>query len=264
MSFALSKIFAPLLEPGTLAVALLGLATLLLLWGGRARRWGIVLTLCLTLILGAFTALPVGDWAVAPLENRFPPATLPERVDGIIVLGGMVDPDLTASRNQPTVNGAAERLIEFVGLARRWPQAKLIFSGGSGSLSHPEQREAPVARAILERLGFPAERVMFESDSRNTWENVLLSQKLVQPQPGEVWVVVTSAMHIPRSVGIFRRAGWPVLAWPVDYRTLAGGEVRTRLDLGRTLSMLDDALHEWIGLLAYSLMDRTSAWFPGP
>lgn len=264
MSFAFSKVFAPLLEPGTVLVAMLGLASLLLLVGRRARRWGVGLTLGVTVILVALTVLPLGDWMVAPLENRFPLAVLPEKVDGIIVLGGMVDPDLTQSRAQPIVNGAAERLIEFAGLARRWPQAKLVFTGGSGSLTHPDQREAPVARAILERVGFPVERVIFESESRNTWENVVLSQKLAAPQSGEVWVVVTSAMHIPRSVGIFRKAGWPILAWPVDYRTLAGGEVRSRLDLGRTLSMLDDSLHEWAGLVAYFMMGRTSALFPGP
>ncbi|MGE4281427.1 MAG: YdcF family protein, partial [Magnetospirillum sp.] len=142
-------------------------------------------------------------------------------------------------------------------------QAKLIFSGGSGSLTTQELKEAPVARRFMDELGFDTRRVVFEDQSRNTRENAVLSKQLMDPQPGETWVLVTSALHMPRSMGAFRAAGWSVMPYPVDYLT-SGQESGLAFNLGGALSRLDVGLHEWLGLAYYRWRGWSDSLFPGP
>ncbi|MEI6985644.1 MAG: YdcF family protein, partial [Rhodospirillaceae bacterium] len=161
-------------------------------------------------------------------------------------------------------NGGADRMLEFATLARLYPHARLVFTGGSGSLTRPDLTEAPVARDLFQRIGAPVERILFEDRSRNTYENALFTQDLVHPRHGETWVLITSASHMPRSVGIFRKLGWPVLPDPVAHRT--GDDLWDRFgpNLAANLAMLDDVMHEWVGLIAYWIMGRTDSLFPGP
>ncbi|WP_252181164.1 YdcF family protein [Azospirillum sp. B4] len=209
--------------------------------------------------------VPVGAWSMRALETRFPaPTALPDHVDGIIVLGGSVDQIATAETGRPEVNGAAERLMVMPELARRYPNARIIFSGGSGELRDPDEKEAPVARAALEEMGMDISHVTFEGESRNTWENARFSRDLMRPEPGQTWLLVTSAFHMPRSVGIFRRVGWPVVPYPVDIRAPKVLLYRPSFDLLGGLELLSQSVHEYIGLVAYRLMDRTDSLFPGP
>jgi uncharacterized SAM-binding protein YcdF (DUF218 family) len=215
-------------------------------------------------LLAACLVLPVGSWAIRPLEDRFPAViNPPERVDGIVVLGGAIDDLTSQDRQTPILNAAANRLTSFVILANRYPAARLVFTGGSGDIDQGITSEAPFARTLLESLGLPPGRVLFEGASRTTWENAVEVGRLVQPKPGEVWVLLTSAAHMPRAVGVFRQAGWQVLAWPVGYRsrdTMSGWAP----SLGENFAVLDNAGHEWLGLLAYWLEGHTSALFPAP
>lgn len=260
--FALSKLLWPIFSPANFLVLLLVVALLLHLLG--RRRAGVTLTALVTVAFLALTFLPVGARMLYPLEARFPQPTWPERVDGVIVLGGAVDPAATAFWGRPVVNHAADRMTEFVWLARRYPEAKLVFTGGSGSLTRQDLTEAPVARQVFERLGLPAERVLFEDKSRNTYENAVFTRDLVKPQPGETWVLITSAYHMPRSYGIFRKLGWKVLPDPVAYYTAEDSTSRIGPNLVGDFNLIDEAVHEWLGLLSYRLMGRTDAVFPGP
>jgi uncharacterized SAM-binding protein YcdF (DUF218 family) len=263
MSFVLSKLAWVLVRPGNLlAVALILGQVLQFRHRPAACRLGKRLTSAAVLVIAVLTLLPVGQLTLRPLEERFPQPDLPARIDGIILLGGSVHTEMTEDRGQPVLNNAAERITEFVALARRYPEARLIFTGGSGFVFAGNLREADVIRHVLDGLGFDLSRVAFERESRNTYENAVFSRSLVNPQLGENWLLITSAAHMPRSVGIFRRTGWPVLAYPVDYRSTA--ELTWSPDLLSGLDALNESLREWFGLAAYRLMDRTDAWFPAP
>lgn len=185
-------------------------------------------------------------------------------VDGVIVLGGAVDQNLTEARGIPALNGAAERMTEFVALARRYPEARLVFTGGQGSLVHGGLTEADVARRLFTALGLPEARVTYEDQARNTWENAVFTHRLVEPRPGETWLLVTSASHMPRSVGAFRRAGWQVVPWPVNYRT--GHSLAALYDapFPDRLQMLESGLREWLGMAVYRALGRSDALFPAP
>ncbi|SMH60129.1 YdcF family protein [Azospirillum agricola] len=263
LSFVLSKLFWGILNPANALVLLLALGALMLR-RPRWRRAGERLVMVAALGFLAATFTPMGSFVALPLENRFPRVEPAGPVDGIIMLGGAVNPPITADRGDPSVNDAAERVLAFADLARRFPDAKAVFTGGSGRLLGQDTKEDASIRAALAQAGVPEGRVIYETESRNTWENALFSRDLVRPAPEERWVLVTSAMHMPRSVGIFRRIGWEVVPYPVDYRTRHDGRPYLRFELEHSLPVLSQSVREWIGLVSYRLMDRTATLFPAP
>ena len=211
--------------------------------------------------------LPVDRLVLGVLEDRFPPhPNLPAAVDGIIVLGGSIDPTLSARRGMPIIRGAADRITAMVVLARRHPEARVIFTGGSGDPLAPDDREAPQVKALLTAMGVDTGAVTFEEHSRNTRENALYSKELMRPQPGETWVLVTSAMHMPRAVGAFRAVGWPVVAYPVDYATDGGGSISgvLRFNVTAGLGGLQAVAHEMLGLAWYRLQGWSDRLWPAP
>lgn len=220
---------------------------------------------CLALLL-VVGAAPLGALAIAPLENRFPapPADLPAPY-GIVVLGGAIDDDISRARGQTTFDEGAERLTETAILARRYPSARIVYSGGSNSLSGRPSSEAEEGRKLLVALGVDPQRVTIEPRSRNTDENARFTAAMVHPESGQTWLVVTSAFHMPRAMGLFRKAGFDAVAAPVDFRTEGQGrDWRLNANLPRGLELFDLAVHEWIGLAAYRLSGRIETFFPAP
>ncbi len=255
------KLLEQALDPRTLLFLLLIVGTLLL-WT-RARAAGRRLVTAAVAIALLFALVPISSSLLAVLEDRFPaPAALPAQVDGIIALGGDFSAADVEARGPLAV--ASPRLIGFADLARRYPAARLVFSGGSSRVLRPDLREADQAARILAHLGVDPGRLILERESRNTYENVQFSQRLVKPKPGETWILVTSAAHMPRAVGTFRRAGWPVIAYPVGFLTGAPAAENIRLHFDSGLSDLNVVAREYVGLLVYYLRGRTDALFPGP
>jgi uncharacterized SAM-binding protein YcdF (DUF218 family) len=250
MFFWASKTLWVLAQPSNLLLLLITAGALALLLGRRRlASWLLYPSILAFLIVGL---LPVGDWLLLPLENRFPALTEPpEDVDGIVVLGGAVDLEVARIRGMVAFHGEAEREITMVELARHYPDARLIYTGASNW--------PPFVR----RHGL-AERVLFEDRARNTYENAAFSKQLASPQPGERSLLVTSAAHMPRSVGVFRQVGWPVIPCPVDHRTTGEVEILVVPDVARRWNELDQAVKAWIGLAAYWLTGRSSAPFPAP
>lgn len=269
MLFVLSKLFWILLSPLSLLVLAFALGLFGLLAGRLfhrpwAGRWGRRLLVAAAAVLVAVSLLPVDLWLLRPLEERFPQVTAPPpNVDGVVVLGGAVSPEDSAARAAPQLGEAAERIFSLIELARRYPEARVVFTGGTASLTAPELREADQVKALLADLGLQESRMVFERASRNTRENALYSHDLIGPGRTERWLLVTSAYHMPRALGTFRALGWPVVAYPVDYRTSSGAAV-FRFEPLERLQRLHDAGKEWIGLLYYRLRGWTEALFPAP
>jgi uncharacterized SAM-binding protein YcdF (DUF218 family) len=262
--YLLGKAVWLLAQPGNLLVLVIALGALLLFT--RWRGLGRLLVVLAALFALAIAVLPVGDWLLRPLEERFPPLSdLPPKVDGIIMLGGAVNTVITESRHQPTVNDHAERFMAFADLARRYPSAKLVFSGGGPELEKGDFREADAARLVLQWMGMDTSRVIFERESRNTFENVVDSKALAHPTAGETWLLVTSAYHMPRAVGLFRAQGWIVIPDPVDYQTAAGTAASDfDVDFQDNLDKASLGLKEWIGLIANRWLGRSQSLFPSP
>ena len=256
-----SKAVAHFVEPGNLLALLLAIGAALQ-WTSYTRLgYGLALTGVLGVL--AIVVLPIDQWLASPLENRFPRLQWPDRVDGILVLSASQQPYISTTRGIPVQHLAQGDMVAAVELLRRYPRARLLFSGGPPR--HGRTSAADVARAIFEQLGVDAQRVTYETQSRNTWENLAFSQQLVQPKRGETWLLVTQALHMPRAMGVAQRLAWHVVPWPTDYVTPgSNGQLVHRMSLGRNLPTIDAALHEWVGLMVYRLTDRTSTLFPAP
>ncbi|TNC13324.1 YdcF family protein [Methylobacterium terricola] len=262
MFFVLSKVLWFLTAPSNL------LLLLVLAGAGIALRWrrlglGLVAAAALVLLVGGVS--PLASLVFGPLENRFPEFRDDGApVTGIVVLGGAVETGLSAARHQLVVNDAGERMIALGDLARRFPQAVVVFSGGSGRLTGDGAvSESAITRRHAASLGVSPERITYEDRSRNTHENAAFSAALARPKPGERWLLVTSAWHMPRAMGCFRKAGFTVTAYPVDYRT-GPGALGLHSTAGDGLFELDVAVREWLGLAAYRASGYTAAVFPGP
>jgi uncharacterized SAM-binding protein YcdF (DUF218 family) len=242
-----------------------GLIGLVLMRTKRAAHAGRRLAAAAIVLFLVCGLLPFGKLVMAPLEARFPPWDAGRGApDGIVVLGGVIEPEV-ADRPDSGLNEAAERITAVAGLARRYPAAKILFSGGDNILVPGGGSEAEVAGALFTSFGIPASRVILEDKSRTTAENAVFSRDLAMPKPGERWLLVTSAWHMPRAVGAFRKAGFPVEAYPVDYRTPDGAGLWIPFgSVSGGLRRTDTAMREWFGLVTYWLTGRSSALFPGP
>ncbi len=260
--FVFSKIFLLVLMPWTWLGAALLTGTILL-WTRWHRTGRTVLTLTIAFIF-LVTVIPVGRIGTLILEERFPQArNLQAPVHGIVVLGGAVDQYITIARGQAALKHGAERMTETVALAREFPAAKVVFTGGSASIVRAE-KESVTARMFFSRMGLPDDRLVFEEESRNTWENAVFTKRLVNPKPAERWILVTSAAHMPRSMGVFRKVGWRIIPYPVDYSTRGAEDIYPRLNFVHGIGDFASVLREYSGLFAYRLLGRTDAFFPGP
>jgi uncharacterized SAM-binding protein YcdF (DUF218 family) len=263
--FFASKILWMIASPVSLLLfaALIGV----LLCFGRLARFGRALALTAILVLVAATILPVGMLLIAPLENRFPvpPMDLPAP-EGIIVLGGAINDPVSQARQETVFNEGGERVTEAVVLAKRYPQARVVYTSGSSSFTGGTSTEAPQARKLMSQMGIAPERVTIEDKSRNTDENALFTAAIVHPQPSQRWIIATSAFHMPRSMGIFEKAGFNPIAYPVAFRTQGRwpDDLRLTFDPVRNLRTFEIAVHEWIGLVAYWASGRSDHFFPGP
>jgi uncharacterized SAM-binding protein YcdF (DUF218 family) len=264
MFFTVSKVLAFFTVPSNLliAIGLLGVVLLLTRFT-RLASWLIVTSLVLIAVAGLS---PLGNALILPLEQRFPPWDSSRGPpDGIVVLGGAILPNISAARGAVSLNENAERITATVELARRYPNARIIFSGGSNTLIFSEGIEAEYAVRELQALGVDRGRLTAEEQSRNTIENAVYSRLVANPKPGERWLLVTSAAHMPRAMAAFRAAHFPVDAYPVDWRTSGPIDAsRPFSSLSAGLGQTDTAAHEWIGLLAYWITGKTTTLFPGP
>lgn len=264
MYFVLSKTVGYMLTPSNLLIELGLLGGILLLT--RFARAGRRLMVASFVLLALFAYSPLANFLLYPLESRFPKWDASRGdPDGIVVLGGAIDPDLSAAHGAPVVGGSADRIVGAAMLAHRYPKARLVYTGGSARLLQAGAREADHATALFEGLGIAKSRLTMERDSRNTGENAEFVRELVRPKPGERWLLVTSAYHMPRSVGLFRKAGFPVEAYPVDWKVGGAGDLfRYYVVATGGLARLDLGAREWLGLIAYRLAGRTDALLPAP
>lgn len=264
MFFTLSKLFWFFLQPINLIGITLLLAIILQMLRWRRLALGASSIAFLVLALSVWTSL--GPVLLQPLEDRYKrPDPAPQTIAGIIMLGGGFQGGVNLVRGGYELGEAGDRIVETAILARRYPDAKIVLSGGNGSLLLEGEGDADSAPRLLAGLGIGPERLIIENRSRNTIENAEFSRELVQPKPGEVWLLVTSAFHMPRSMALFHRAGFETIAWPADYRTKGnerfGLPTHNPIDLLSATSM---AVREWIGLFAYWMSGKIDHILPGP
>jgi uncharacterized SAM-binding protein YcdF (DUF218 family) len=263
--FLLSKTLGVILLPANFLIGAGGLGAILL--GTRLAGFGRQLLIASLAALAIAGFSPLGKWLLYPLEARFPPWDASRGApDGIVVLGGAIDPDLSATTGRAALTQAADRIVAAAALGRQYPNARILLSGGNANLiSQDSAKESDYTASVLESLGIARERLLLERRSRNTRENAEFSNAIAGPKKGERWLLVTSAYHMPRSIGVFRKEGFPVEPYPVDWRVGGVANLLTFFPISlEGLQRTDIAVREWMGLAAYWATGRIGSLLPGP
>lgn len=222
----------------------------------RASRWALAAAMVLLLVLGW---PPLPETLLRPLETQYAelsPEAATDAFAGVIVLGGaMPAAYLAADHAQPLLNDAAERMTAAITLYRRNPKLQLVFTGGEGAAFAHGPSEAQRARHFFATMGIPVDAMVWEDQSRNTFENAHLTAQLPRIDKQRPWLLLTSAWHMPRSMGVFRAQGWNVVAYPVDFRTARTTPWAT-YSLPEGIALWQLALHEYVGIASYKLLGR--------
>jgi uncharacterized SAM-binding protein YcdF (DUF218 family) len=260
----LTRVFWLLVQPVSL-VALFVLLGLLLSFR-KGRWWGRVFTFLGLLILCTMAFTTFGYVLITPLESRFVRPAEPAHIDGIVVLGGGMDGEVNTVRHGWEFNQSGDRMVEALRLAQTHPEARVLIAAGPAALALFEQEpEAYAAKRFFLAFGIAPDRLILDDKSRNTEENAQFARALAGDQPGQTWMLVTSAFHMPRSVGLFRKAGFPVIPWPADYLASGAEGVRIKPDQSpENIAVSSIALREWVGLLGYKLTGKIDDVFPSP
>ena len=263
MFFVLSKVFWLLVQPISLVFLLtLGAIVLVLL---HRRRLALVALSIVAALVGLFAFTSLGYMLIQPLENRFSvPQAMPDTVGAIVMLGGATKARPSTARQTVALNDAGERLTTTLWLAERYPTARIVLSGGGGLMSGETESEAETARRFFLAMGIEESRLVLEEESRNTIENAQFTRELLADGDGQA-VLVTSAFHMPRSVGLFRAQGVDVVPWPTDYRST--GNQGLAFDIADPNSNFDTAstaIREWVGLVVYRITGQIGDLFPAP
>lgn len=260
----LTKAFWLLAQPVSVIAMLLlfGLLAGLLKW----RRTGVALSALALLLLGLCAYTTFGAVLIQPLEARFErPAEEPASVTGIVVLGGGMDAAVNSVRRGFELDRSGDRMVEALRLALRHPEAKVLFTGGVGVMAPEAEPETAAAVRMFTAFGISEDRLILESQARDTLENAEFSKVAARPQPGETWLLVTSAFHMPRSVALFRRAGFAVVPWPTDYLASGTEQLGIKLvDIADNIATTSTAVREWAGLLGYYVTGKIDELLPGP
>ncbi|MBF0406229.1 MAG: YdcF family protein [Candidatus Riflebacteria bacterium] len=258
MFIYVSKLFQAFFRTSNalLAVLIIGLV---LVWTKRWFNAGRILISLAVLFSVAITFLPIPDMLLKPLEEAIPRAELPLNVKGIITMGG-VDPLLSYENKEAALWEDSECLFSAVSLARKYPEAKILFTGGSGSLLYREASEASAAWLFFKEEGIDESRCIWEYESRGTHEKAVNTYKLLKPSPNDLWILITSAFRMPRTMMVFKKAGWNVLPWPVNAQSRRIAYFEPNFDM--SLYWLWTASKEWFGLLGYRLTGRVDEIFP--
>lgn len=262
--FLLSKLYWLVGSPDHLLLILLTLGLAWGQWGNRPRPrlrllWALLISCWLIALY------PLGNLLLYPLESRFPNPVLPaeEELAGVIVLGG---PEHMASSfywNTLETNEAAERLLVMDKLLQYYPDLPVIYTSGSASIMNQQQKGADIVKGFFTGLA-GADRIIYERQSRNTYENAKLSKALINPDDPRPWLLVTSAFHMPRSVGVFRQQGIKLIPYCVDHWSIPPSARGIYFNFSDNLASLKMGFREWVGLTAYWLSGKTSEWVPAP
>ena len=260
MSFYLSKILWLILNPFNIFIFVTLLS--IFLYFVKLRRLSLIIFLINFVFIALISFLPIGSYLIYNIEKEYHSYIKPpDHVDGILILGGATNPLLFNEYDQISLNGSSERLVESVFIIKKFYMAKVIFSGWSGILNWPDFDHAQVAKSFYNKIGIEIDKITFEDNSRNTYENIIYSKKIANPKINENWLLITSASHMKRALLIADKNNWDLIPYAVDFKNIKEFKLIPNLNLLSNLNSFQQGSHEWLGLVSYYLMGRTDKVF---
>jgi len=255
------------LQPSNLLVILLLISVLGVFFinpNHKRYRTFVKLNIFVVVIMSAISFTNLASWIMWPLEARFSEykeLSLDENYSGIIVLAGSERTIISSYVNQATFSNAGERIYQTVAVAKKISGLPIIHTGGI-KRGPNEISENEVAEKFFIDNGLDLTRVRFEGNSYNTYTNAIESKKLFKSDENQKWLLITSAYHMPRAVGTFQKADIKIHPYPVDYRTPLKYYSFFRFSMSENFRIFDLAIHEYLGLIAYYITDRSISIFP--
>ena len=260
MSFYLSKILWLIFNPFNIFIFVTLLS--IFLYFVKLRGLSLIIFLINFVFIALISFLPIGSYLIYNIEKEYHSYIKPpEKVDGILILGGATNPLFFNEYNQISLNGSAERLVESVMIIKKFDKAKVIFSGGSGIINRPDLGHSQVAKSFYKKIGIEINQIIFEDQSRNTYENIIYSKKIANPKINENWLLITSASHMKRALLIADKHNWKLIPYAVDFKNIKNFKFIPNLKLLKNLNTFQQGSHEWLGLISYYLMGRTTKVF---
>ena len=260
MTFFLSKFLWFLFNPFNCILFLLFLSLVFNFF--KFLKISKIILYCTFLLFFIAGALPTGPYLLYLLEKNYHnKVNLPEKVEGILILSGATSPFLTKEYDQIALNGSVERLTESIQLMKKYPNAKVFFAGGSGSIDFPYLNHSDVAKKFYESLDVNTKKIFFDKKSRNTYENIVFAKKKFNPTINDKWILITSAFHLKRATSVGEKLGWELIPYATDYKLPKKFEWKLSFNFFNNLEYLQHSGHEWVGIIAYYLMGRSSKIF---
>jgi uncharacterized SAM-binding protein YcdF (DUF218 family) len=251
MFFYLSKILNFLISPFTWFIVLVLIARFTKN-PERKRKWWVASFIILLFFSNPFLSNQVmKNWEMTPVSIN----SIHEPYDiGILLGGSLRSYDVDYSR--PIYSQSVDRLLQTIALYKSGKIKKILLSGGSGSVTRPDERESEIILKVIEQTGIPSKDIIVENSSRNTYENAVYSAEILKTEyPNGKFLLITSSFHMRRSLACFNKTGLRTSAFPVDPRanTNIYTPENTIFPNAGAILMWDALIHEWLGILSYKL-----------
>ena len=257
MSFYVAKFFWIILNPLNILIILNFFCILCFFYNLKKIKIVLIFMLLFFFILSCI--LPTGKFLLYLLEknyHEFSEISNLEKIDGILILGGSTNPLLSSQYNQIIFQDSVERLFESQRIIKKFPDAKVIYSGGSGRVFNNNYKETDDAKEFFIINDININRIIFEDSSRNTYENIIYSHNLAQTISNEKWLLITSAFHLKRSIYVAKKIGWKLTPYPTDFKVSKKFIFNFSIDFFSNLSSFHLASHEWIGIYYYYFTNK--------
>ncbi len=212
----------------------------------------------LSLILFLFFGYsPLSNFLLSKMEDYIQTSKYPvQQLTGVIVLGGSFNSGLESKeRNEVSLNSSAERLTKALEIYKKNPRILILFSGFSGELKPQGWSESDMAKKFFLDQGVKIDNLIFENQSRNTFENIKYSKDVIVNYKG-TWGLITSANHMPRSFFAFKKQGLILEPINVDYKTGTSRMFWINFDISTGLTNWNIIFHELIGITYYKFTNK--------
>ena len=253
MFYYISKIFWIFFNPFNFLILLLLIGLILHFLKKKIYKKIYLITLSLLIIT---SILPTGYYLIWKLENSYSLPNIPDNIDGMLILSNGIDVKRTYEHNQLILNGKIERLIEPVKLIKKFPNATIIISGNNDTFG--KFTSVNLTKNLYGKFGIQSSKIIFEDKSRNTYENIYFSKKLIDSKN---WLLITSAIHMKRAIYVAEKLEMNFIPYPVDFTKTKNFSFKNFYRRNNYLLNMQDfqsASYEIIGLIAYYLTGKSS------
>ena len=256
MEFYLLKILNFFINP-LYILFLIILIQLFLIFFTESKKLVISFSKLFLILFFFFGYSPLNNFFLSKIEDYIQPSKYPiQQLTGLVVLGGSFEAGLESKeRNQVFLNSSAERLTKALEIYKKNPRILILFSGFSNSIKPQGWSETDMAKKFFLDQGVRIDNLIFENQSRNTFENIKYSKDIIANYKG-TWGLVTSANHMPRSFFAFKKQGLILEPIHVDYKTGTSRMFWINFDISSGLRNWSIVLHELVGISYYRLTNK--------